>query len=222
MHLSKFRSQITCIFLAAELILYYLILTTGGSILIASSYSAILLCFIFALLHWKDGNRFVIAGLFCTAMADLFLVVCDPLQRLPGMLCFLCAQTLYAITLHLSFRSKKLVIARIVTTLIALIAALAILREKTDVLALVSVCYYANLILNIITAFSRNRWFALALVLFALCDTVIGLQVMSSAYLPIGENSLMYKIIFTNFNLAWFFYLPSQVLIALHARKCST
>ncbi len=74
--------------------------------------------------------------------------------------------------------------------------------------------------MNIVAAFKRfgqNSLFAIGLVLFLLCDTVIGLQVASGGYLPIGEGTLLYKIIFAPFHLSWFFYLPSQVLIALTA-----
>ena len=96
------------------------------------------------------------------------------------------------------------------------------LREKTDALALISVCYYANVILNIVAAFRQFRSkpiFPIALVLFLLCDRVIGLQVAAGGYLPIGEDSWLYRLIFMNFNLSWFFYLPSQVLIALSSKK---
>ena len=56
---------------------------------------------------------------------------------------------------------------------------------------------------------------ASALVLFLLCDTVIGLQVMGGMYLPIDDGSLLSRILYPGFNLAWLFYLPSQVLLAL-------
>ena len=85
-------------------------------------------------------------------------------------------------------------------------------------LAAVSVCYYANLFVNIIeafTVFKKGRLFAVGLVLFLLCDTVIGLQVMSDLYLQIPAGMLVYKILFMPFNLSWFFYVPAQVLIAL-------
>lgn len=222
MYLSKFRPQITFLFLAVELILYILILTTGGNILVASSYAAILLCFLYALLHWQDSNRFIIVSLACTVMADFFLVVCSPIQQLWGMRFFLVTQTLYAVMLHLSAGNKKLLIARGFVILLALAVTFAVLQEKADALAVISLCYYANLILNIITAFtifSTSRLFPIALVLFALCDTIIGLQVASNAYLPLSENSLLYRIIFMDFNLSWFFYLPSQVMIALSAKK---
>ena len=38
-------------------------------------------------------------------------------------------------------------------------------------------------------------------------------------YLPIRESSLLYRILFMPFPLSWFFYLPSQVLIALSASR---
>lgn len=63
----------------------------------------------------------------------------------------------------------------------------------------------------------------LAFALFLLCDTVIGLQVASMGYLLIPEGSWVYRLIFSGWNLAWAFYLPSQVLLALHAgadRQC--
>jgi hypothetical protein len=63
--------------------------------------------------------------------------------------------------------------------------------------------------------FKDNKILPIGLTLFILCDTVIGLQVMSDMYLKINESSLIYKLIFSNFDLAWFFYLPSQVLISL-------
>ena len=206
------------VFLVLELILYILILTTGGAVLVASSYWAIVLCFLFALLHIRSGDRLIIGGLLCTALADWFLVVCSPIQQLWGMIFFLGAQGLYALRLHRRNPSPILLAARAALTAVAVLVAVIVLREKTDALALVSICYYANLIVNIIAAFLRfreNRGFAVALVLFILCDTVIGLQMAAGVYLPIEEGSLLHRIIFMDFHLSWFFYLPSQVLIAL-------
>jgi hypothetical protein len=82
------------------------------------------------------------------------------------------------------------------------------------------VCYYGNLILNLLFAFlNKDRILGLAFVLFLLCDTVIGLQVAAGGYLPIAEGSALYSLLFSGFNLAWFFYLPSQVLLALRTTK---
>ena len=63
-------------------------------------------------------------------------------------------------------------------------------------------------------SFSKNPLLAIGLVLFILCDTVIGLSLIDT-YLPVAKDSLMYRIIFPGFDLAWAFYLPSQALLAV-------
>lgn len=208
----------TLIFLLVELVLYYLILTTGGKVLVYSSFLSIVLCFAHVLMHFKTCDRFLLGGLACTVMADFCLVVCSPIQQLWGMVFFLIAQSLYAIKLHLSGKSNVLLYIRVALIVLALAITVAVLKQKTDALALVSLCYYANLIVNIVVAFTqfkRSRLLPIAFVLFLLCDTVIGLQVACGGYLPIREGSVLYNIIFMNFNLSWFFYLPSQVLLSL-------
>ncbi len=210
------RRIFTGIFLALEAVLYALILTAEGKLLVASCFLSILLCACFALVNW--GDKFIIAGLACTVMADLFLVVWQPQQQLWGMVWFLCAQWLYA--LHLQRRNHSKVFGGIrlgLTAVGALVTVLA-LRENTDALAVISLCYYANLIMNIaqsMTNFRKTPLLAIGFVLFLLCDTVVGLQVAAGGYLPISQESLLYRILFMDFFLSWFFYLPSQVLIAL-------
>lgn len=207
------KKALTTGFLLAEAILYWLILTTGGQMLVWSSYLSILLCLLFSL---TGRSRLITGALACTAGADFFLVVSSPIQRLSGMVCFLCAQALYAAMLHRNQPSRIFLSLRAGITALAVAVTVLVLREKTDALALVSICYYANLIINLITAIAqKNKLFSVALVLFLLCDTVIGLQVAAGNYLPIAEGSLLHRILFMDFNLAWFFYLPSQVLIVL-------
>ena len=218
----KTSSVVSILFLALEAVLYYFILTAGGDLLVYSSFFAIVLCFLHILLHVKTCNKWIFGGLACTVMADVCLVLCSPIQQLWGMVFFLIAQSLYAANLHLASKNKLLLYIRIALILIALSVTGIVLKENTDALALVSLCYYANLIMNIVVAFARfktNKILSIALVLFLLCDTVIGLQVACGAYLPIGEESLIYKIIFMPFNLSWLFYLPSQVLISLSGKR---
>lgn len=212
----------TVAFLIVEAFLYGIILTSGGDLLVYSCFLSIVLCFVHALIHIKRGDKLLAAGLACTVMADLCLVVCSPAQRLWGMVFFLAAQSLYAIRLHRQIKSKALLIIRISLTVVALAVTAIVLKDATDALALVSLCYYANLIMNIVTSFARfrqNKLLAIGFVLFLLCDTVIGLQVACGGYLPIEEGTLLHQIIFMPFNLAWFFYLPSQVLISLSTKK---
>ena len=221
----KRLTVLTLIFLLMELVLYYFILTAGGSVLIYSSFGAIVLCFLHVLFHIKSSDKLILGGLACTVAADFCLVVCSPIQRLWGMVFFLIAQTLYALRVHLTDKRKPFVWVRLLLIIGALTVTVLVLRDKTDALALVSLCYYANLIFNLLMAFiqfRRDKIFPIALLLFLLCDTVIGLQVACGAYLPIREGSAIHRIIFMPFNLSWFFYLPSQVLISLRGAKNTT
>lgn len=216
---NKLDATLTLSFLIISCTLYYFILTAGGTLLTATSYAAIALCFLYAL--FRRRNFWIIAGLACTLGADFFLVVCSPIQQLWGMVFFLGAQSLYAAMLHISRPGKPLLFIRLALIAIAEAITVAVLTDKTDPLAVISICYYVNLIFNIVMAFMQFRsfrLFAIGLVFFLLCDTVIGLQVMAGGYLPIPEDSALHSIIFAPFNLAWLFYLPSQVLISLSSR----
>ena len=217
---NKLNTALTLLFLAVSCVLYYFILTAGGTLLVATSYASIILCFVFALAGWQ--NFWIIGGLACTVGADFFLVVCDPIQQFWGMVFFLGAQSLYAAMLHRSRSGKTLLFIRLGLIAAAEAVTVLILKDATDPLAVISICYYVNLIFNIFLAFlqfKQYRLFAIGLVFFLLCDTVIGLQVMSGGYLPIPEGSLLDQILSVPFNLAWLFYLPSQILISLSSRK---
>lgn len=207
-------------FLGLSSVLYYFILTAGGTLLVATSYAAIVLCFLYAL--FRGSNKLILGGLACTLGADFFLVICDPIQQLWGMVFFLGAQSLYAAMLHRSHPGKPFLFARIALIAVAEVITVAILKGNTDALAAISICYYVNLIFNILMAFVQFKdypLFAIGLVFFLLCDTVIGLQVAAGGYLPIPEGSALHDFLFMPFNLSWLFYLPSQVLISLSSRK---
>lgn len=219
---SKWHIPLLALFLLAEAILYYLILTTSGNTLRWSSYISIVICFLYALIGTNRNNWLFVAGLGFTVCADYCLVICDPIQQLWGMVFFLCTQTLYCVYLHSGNINKTTLTIRFGLAILAEIICILVLREKTDPLAVVSILYYVYLIMNIVDSFlcqRGSRLLPVAFVLFILCDTVIGLQVASAGYLPITEGSTLHKIIFSGFNLSWFFYLPSQVLIALSTRK---
>lgn len=214
------RKILLTLFLMTEAVLYGLILTSGGKLLIWSEYISIILCFLFSLFCFQ--KPLLIGGLALTLCADFCLVICDPIQQLWGMVFFLGAQCLYAILLHRQRLPRGLLAARIGLSVAVEAVAVAILGENVDALALVSMLYYVNLIMNMICAFVRfrnNRLLAVGFMLFILCDTVIGLQVAAGGYLPIAEGSWLHSLIFSGFHLSWFFYLPSQVLIALSGRK---
>lgn len=216
------RHVLPAVFIVAEAILYYLLLTAGGNAQVVSMFLSVVLCFVFALLHTRKSNALRTAALAFTVCADWCLVVCSLAQQLYGMVFFLGTQTLYALYLYRKGRRKSLALTRIV--LIAAIEAVAyfVLGSKMDPLAAVSVAYYAILFVNIIDTFTqagKDLLFPIGLLLFLLCDTVVGLQVAAGGYLPITEGSWLYRILFPGFNLAWVFYLPSQVLIALSQQR---
>ena len=219
---SNFNHCLVGLFLLVELILYYLILTTSGMTLTVCCYGSIVICLLYALVNVNRFDPWILFGLVFTAAADYFLVICSPIQQLQGMLFFLVTQTLYAIRLHRSCKYKWFLWLRSGLILCAEAVTVAVLKDKLDSLAVVSICYYVNLIVNLIMSFAQfreNKLFAIGMVLFLLCDTVIGLQVASGAYLSIPETSLLYRIIFMDFFLSWFFYLPSQVFITLSGCK---
>lgn len=206
------------IFLTVELILYYFILTASGDLLVYSSFFAIVVCFLYALIWRQDW--LMIGGLACTVGADFCLVVLSPIQQLWGMVFFLGAQSLYALRLHRNQPNRGILIARGTLSVAAIAVTCLVLKEKTDSLALVSMCYYVNLILNLAAAccqYRQNRLLPFGFLCFLLCDTVIGLQVAAGGYLPILPGSLLHSLIFPAFNLAWFFYLPSQVILSITA-----
>ena len=103
------------------------------------------------------------------------------------------------------------------------IVVILVLKDKADFLSLISMLYYTNLILNLVFSFfeiKTNFYLVVGFLLFLCCDTIIGLQAASGGYLAIEETSFIYKIIFTDFNLAWLFYFPSQVFLSLGATNC--
>lgn len=218
--MKNYRNLVTVVFLLIEAILYGMILTVSGKLLIAVCFVSIVLCFLYGLL--QRGTPLLVAGAAVTVVADFFLVVCGPEQRLAGVISFLVVQTCYAVFLHRRDKRWTWLVLRFALIALITVIAIAVLQDGLDALALVSVWYYANLVMNMVISFGNFRklgMLAIGFALFILCDTVIGLQTAAQSYLPIGKETLLYKILFMDFYLSWFFYLPSQVLIALTAGR---
>ena len=210
-------------FLCIMAVLGVLLQVAQGSIPFNLRYTAIVLACVFCILFAKTSFSYLFTqlALVFTLRADYYLVYLDDIQQLPAMLCFSVVQIAYFLRLYREDRSKTRrlihVILRASLSVAAIAVTLAVLGKNCDALALVSMFYYVNLILNAIFAcmdFKKNPIFAIGLILFILCDTVIGLSLIDT-YLPIPEGSVMYKIISPGFDLAWAFYLPSQALLAI-------
>lgn len=224
--MSEFKSGgkngkiLAVLFILFEAILFPLIQLTPVDVSIISSYLAIILVVLFALFVCKSkgAGHFVRLGLIFTLIADYFLVICEDAQ-LQGVLFFIVVQLAYFI--YLFMREERTAVRRANTiirtslSLVLIVAAFAVLGEDTDALAIASVIYYGNLVVNMIFAFilgREERIFAIGLVLFAMCDLCIGLEVLFSSYLNIDASSIFYG---DHLNLPWVFYQPSQVMIAL-------
>ncbi|MBO5312794.1 MAG: hypothetical protein J6B29_02400 [Clostridia bacterium] len=225
---SKFKLPLVSVFLCLELALGILVQTAPADAVRWVSFSCVLLACLFCLLFWERSPLFILTqvGLICTVFADVFLVVLEPIIQLPAMVFFSVTQTCYATRLYLCQETQNVrrvhLILRISITLMALLLTVIVLGKGTDALSLVSLFYYANLILNVIFAFTMVKkcpLFALGLLLFLLCDTVIGLNVMADSYITDAQNSFILKLIDVDFNLAWVFYVPSQALISISLIK---
>ena len=213
---------ITSVFVCAEIFLGIFLQLASGRAVAASSFISIILACLFCFVSLEKSYEYAFTqiALVCTVCADYFLVWSSPIVQLPAMVFFLVAQLMYASRLYLLAGKRERyaqIISRAVLSVIIVAVTVLVLKENTDALAIVSMLYYANLILNAVFAFCNFRCrklLAIGFLLFILCDTVIGLDMMN-AYLPIHSDSYLYKIIRPGFNLAWVFYLPSQVLLSL-------
>lgn len=211
------------LFVAAELVLGILVQTTSGTACKVVSFSSVVLACLFYLLLFEKNCKYIFTqiGLILTVCADVFLVLLDARQKLVAMIFFSLAQLAYGRRIYLYSEGDGIrrahIIARGSAVALSLLITLIVLGEGCDSLSLVSMFYYANLLTNVVFAFldgRRSLPFAIGLLLFSMCDALIGLSLLD-AYLPIAEGSLIYRITHTGINLAWMFYVPSQTLIAV-------
>ncbi len=187
-----------------------------------SFFSVVLSCAFFFLFAENSLSYFLTQlALISTVCADYFLVLLPAQRKLTAMIFFSVVQIAYFLRIYFEDESKKCrtwhIASRILLSAAAIIVTVCVLGSSADALALVSMFYYANLILNVIFAFmsfEKHGVLAIGLLLFILCDTVIGLSLLD-LYFPIPHDSSLYAVIHPGFDLAWACYLPSQTLIAI-------
>ena len=204
----------TAVFLAVECALYAVFLTldlTGrGGLTIPIKYAGVLLCLAYALLcARRDGDRLVPVALALTAGADWFLLVLND-HYAAGIALFLCVQTVYFACLRLAGAGT----GWFLRSVLALGAGLAVYAAgMASPVNLLAALYFSQLLSNTALAWTLNgkRWrrFALGLTLFVGCDACVGLFNALPAASPLYPAASVGM---------WFFYLPSQVLIALSSR----
>lgn len=150
----------TWLFVLTEILFAVLLQVSVYSVLF-SFLSVVLAALFCALLASRSkGYLFTQAALLCTVGADFLLVVCNPPVRLPAMLFFSAVQLFYAARLYIEeepARRHAHLVCRAVASVVAVTATMLALKENTDALAVVSIFYYAQLLLNIVLAFLRFR-----------------------------------------------------------------
>ena len=173
------------------------------------------------LLSKSRGNLLRISMLF-TLLADYFLVAAKETNNLAGVAVFIGTQLFICLHILANEDSKKWLIANIAVrsalSVIIVIVALIILGKGTDLLAIISVIYYANLITNAIFAHRIGKGgiiLTIGLIFFALCDVNVGLSALDLLYGGFPEGSFFYNLLYSGVDLVWIFYIPSQTLIPL-------
>ena len=218
----KFTLIAAMVYIALEVALFPLIHLGRGGVDVMACYLAIVLVALFALVALCGGGDrrlyLIRLGIAFTLVADYFLVLADD-SELEGVLAFIVVQIFYAAYLFVreERRTVKIISLAVRGALMTglVIVAFIVLGEGTDPLAIASVIYYGNLVISCAFAFllgREERIFAIGLLLFAMCDIWIGLEVLFSSYL---DSNLMDFVYNANYNLPWVFYQPSQILIGL-------
>lgn len=162
-------------------------------------YLGIILCFVYSVYSKKQCKA---VALFFTLVADLFLLVLLSNYEL-GVAMFIFAQLSYLYYLgnidkddfH-AFLVVRIIIVALGTIVLHLTSNISLLNELVLI-------YFSNLLINCINAFrTKEKLFALGLLLFVCCDICVGL-------FNTGCDNPLITI------LMWIFYLPSQVLMVL-------
>ena len=223
----RLLSPLVLTFCAAEATLGILLQILHGDAVIWTSFGAVVLACLFCTRSFQKTAVYALTqlALVCTVCADFFLLVHPEQPQFTAMLFFSVTQLSYFARIYLEDTSKKRrlvhAVLRLALPLLALLLTLLVLGGGADRVALISMFYFANLLLNVVFAFlvgKRPTPLAIGLTLFALCDVFVGLSLLDG-YLPVAEGSLLDHLAHPGFNLAWVFYVPAQTLLALSLHK---
>ena len=210
-------------FVIAEIAFTVLVQILSGEANRYVSYASIVLACLFLSLFAERSREYVFtqAALVMTVLADFFLVLPAEIKQFPAMVFFSVVQIAYFMRIYLATEDKRVrkihLVTRSILTAVAVGATFAVLGRAVDAVSVVSVFYFANLLVNVIFAFAqfrKNYLLALGLLLFSFCDFLIGCSFIE-CYVTVTPGSLINRLANPGCNLAWIFYVPSQTLIAL-------
>jgi hypothetical protein len=214
-------------FILVEAILYLtFLLINDYDIGVKLRYLTIILCCGFLHLYSLKvyDIKLMRIALVLTLVSDYFLLIRNDII-IVGVISFCLVQLLYAYRLfkaNPSHQKIRLIVYILSIFIIQLIVFTTVIKEF-DGLVFAAIIYFVTLVNNFINAaiyYKYNYLFALGLFLFIGCDIFVGLSSLS-VYLNINDSSFVGKLIKIPFDMAWFFYVPSQVLLVLSIYKKS-
>ncbi len=221
----------TSAFVIMELLLSTLIqLATNHTASSLLSLASISLAFIYVILIYRKTRRnaLMIIALLATLIADFFLTTLVEFEnkKVVAMCFFNVTQFCYFLIIYFNHTQKAVkithILVRLGVALFAIILSIIVLKENSNALSIISIFYFANLTVNLVFAFMQAKislTLPIGLVFFITCDVIIGLNEISTSFIPIPEGSILYSLINSGINLAWVFYVPSQTLLAISTNE---
>lgn len=189
-------------------------------------YALIVSCFLTALIFLRKDAQAILqaCALLFTCFADSCLILRYG-SKLTGMWFFLAVQLFYAArTLCFAKGKTERIInlaARLSASALMPFIAYMVLGDGAELLFIISLIYYVNLLINIVFSFLHfkgNELLAIGLTLFACCDLFVGLNEVISIF-SISAETLFYKFVRPPFAIEATFYCPSQVILSISAQK---
>lgn len=216
------------IFVAVQLVLLTLILCDlefnewfcFAVVLLAFSHA------VFSAKNKKHGLILVLAMAF-TLVSDVFLVLIyhntgSIVDQSIGMTTFSLAQLSYFVYIYLNSSDKKLklihCLVRVGACVFLIALTLIVLKDNVNYLAIITMFYFANLLLNAIFSFiirPKNLALAIGFIFFICCDIFVAALAVEGLFITISEQSILYWFAHPPINFAWLFYTISQTLISL-------
>lgn len=223
----KSKAILSAVFIAAEFSIWILIISGKGTNPLR--FLSVVLAFLLSLtaLRAKNIKTAVPVALFCTVLADFCLVILSPMRQIPAMIFFSLAQISYATMLFSLEKEKRTrnyqIYTRIALTAMIEGAMLAVLKGGADLLSVITMFYFANLCLNAVFAAisARSIILSLGFIAFIACDVFVGLGVLFTQYINADATTFATVLnkIFTELDIVWFFYIPSQTFISLYSTQ---
>lgn len=221
----KLNLGLSLLFIIIMMSLYISFLFFSAKIPVAKvEYAGIVVCFLFswAVFCDKVDTWLVRLAFLFTLISDWFLVIKQD-QFVLALITFSIAQVFYATRLWINDgkrKNGKHIYLRI--AIIALVELVAVFITKSltinfDLQLFLALLYFTLLVMNVILAFMqmrKNILFTIGMLLFLGCDIMVGLSKFGD-YLTLSESSIIFKLLNFPVDLVWFFYFPSQTLLAL-------